>query len=90
MKSKKATPATKEVPSSHVPLFDKTNLLWMAGGVVLMVVGFLLMSGGRSEDPNVFNPAEVYSPIRITVAPIVILAGLVVLIFYIFRHPKAD
>jgi Na+/H+ antiporter NhaC len=90
MKSKKQTAAMpKEVPSSRVPLFDKTNLFWMLGGVVLMILGFLLMAGGKSNDPNVFNPDEVYSTTRIIIAPIVILAGLVVLIFSIFRHPKA-
>jgi hypothetical protein len=69
MKSKKQTAATpKEVPSSRVPLFDKTNLFWMLGGVVLIIK---------------------YSTTRIIIAPIVILAGLVVLIFSIFRHPKA-
>ena len=62
----------------------------MLGGVAIMVLGYILMAGGKSDDPNVFNPDEVYSPIRITVAPIVILAGLVVLIYSIFRHPKAD
>jgi hypothetical protein len=55
-----------------------------------MILGYVLMAGGKSEDPNVFNPGEVYSPMRITVAPILILAGLVVLIYSIFRHPKAD
>jgi hypothetical protein len=89
MKSKKESPA-KDIPSSRVPLFDKTNLMWMLGGVAIMVLGYILMAGGKSDDPNVFNPDEVYSPIRITVAPIVILAGLVVLIYSIFRHPKAD
>lgn len=88
MKSKKETP--KEVPSSRVPLFDKTNLLWMLGGVALMILGFLLMAGGKSDDPKIFNPDEVYSTTRITIAPIVILAGLVFLVFAIFRHPKAD
>ena len=89
MKSKKESPA-KDIPSSRVPLFDKTNLMWMLGGVAIMVLGYILMAGGKSDDPNVFNPDEVYSPMRITVAPILILAGLVVLIYSIFRHPKAD
>ena len=89
MKSKKTTPA-KEVSSSRAPLFDRTNLAWMLGGVAIMVLGYILMAGGKSDDPNVFNPDEVYSPMRITVAPILILAGLVVLIYSIFRHPKAD
>lgn len=89
MKSKKAAPP-KDVSSSRVPLFDRINLLWMLGGVAIMILGYILMAGGKSDDPNVFNPDEVYSPIRITVAPILILAGLVVLIYSIFRHPKAD
>jgi hypothetical protein len=89
MKSKKESPA-KDVPSSRVPLFDKTNLMWMLGGVADMILGYILMAGGKSDDPNVFNPNEVYSSMRITVAPILILAGLVVLIYSIFRHPKAD
>lgn len=89
MKSKRETTTAKELPSSRVPLFDKTNLFWMLGGAALMAIGFLLMAGGRSEDPNVFNAHEVYSTTRITIAPILILAGLVVLIYSIFRHPKA-
>jgi len=60
----------------------------MLGGVGLMILGFILMAGGRSEDPNVFNADEVYSTTRITIAPIVILLGLVALIFSIFRQPK--
>jgi hypothetical protein len=47
------------------------------------------MSGGKSNtDPAVFNKEAVYSPIRITVAPILILAGLVIEIFAIFKKPK--
>jgi hypothetical protein len=48
------------------------------------------MAGGRSEDPNVFNPNEVYGFRRITIAPIVILAGLVIEIYAIFRQPKTN
>jgi uncharacterized membrane protein len=70
-------------------LFDRENLLWMLGAAALIILGFILMAGGRSEDPNVFDPNEVYSTMRITIAPIIILAGLVVLIIAIFRNPKA-
>lgn len=69
-------------------LFGKANYMWMLGGAAVMILGFLLMAGGRSEDPNVFNPDEVYSTTRITIAPILILAGLVIEIFAIFRNPK--
>jgi Na+/H+ antiporter NhaC len=90
MKSQRttATPVKDTTPSRFVPLFDKQNLLWMLGGIAIMIIGFALMAGGRSADPNVFDPNEVYSTRRITVAPIVILIGLVVLVVAIFRHPK--
>lgn len=57
-------------------------------GVAVLIVGFLLMAGGGSEDPNVFDPSEVYSTRRITIAPIVILLGLMIQIYAIFRQPK--
>jgi len=47
-----------------------------------------LMAGGKSNDPNVFDPKKVYSSTRITIAPILILAGLVIEIFAIFKKPK--
>ncbi|MBS1654667.1 MAG: DUF3098 domain-containing protein [Bacteroidetes bacterium] len=69
-------------------MFGKENYLWMLGGIVIMAIGLFLMAGGKSNDPNVFNKDEVYSFTRITVAPILILGGLVVEIFAIFRKPK--
>lgn len=67
-------------------LFAKKNYWWMLGGLVLIAVGMFLMSGGQSNtDPSVFNKAAVYSPMRITVAPILILAGLVVEVIAIFK-----
>lgn len=84
---RKTTPtATKKAPA--VALFEKENFMWMLIGVAVLILGFVLMAGGRSDDPNVFNPAEVYSTRRITIAPIVILLGLVIEIFAIFRQPK--
>lgn len=75
--------------NGRVSFFDKSNYTWMLIGAAVMIVGFLLMAGGRSEDPNVFKPEEVYSTTRITIAPILILAGLVIEIYAIFRNPKA-
>ena len=71
-------------------LFEKDNLKWMLIGGVVMAIGFLLMAGGRSEDPNVFNPDEVYGFRRITIAPVIILAGLAIEIYAIFRSPKTS
>jgi len=86
MAEKKAT-ASKDTKS--YPIFEKQNYLWMLGGIVIMAIGLILMAGGKSNDPNQFHPDEVYSTARITIAPILILGGLVLEIFAIFRKPKA-
>ncbi|RYY61395.1 MAG: DUF3098 domain-containing protein [Chitinophagaceae bacterium] len=70
-------------------IFSKSNYTWMLIGVVVIAIGMFVMAGGKSEDPNVFNKGEVYSFSRITVAPILILAGLVIEIYAIFKKPKA-
>ena len=54
-------------------------------GAALIVLGMFLMSGGKSADPNVFNESEVYSFRRITLAPIVIIAGFIIEIYAIFK-----
>ncbi len=85
-----STTSTTNSPTKGVrggSLFEKENMIWMLAGAIVMIIGFFLMSGGRSEDPNVFNPDEVYSTTRITIAPILILIGLVIEIFAIFRNP---
>lgn len=69
-------------------LFTKDNYTWMIIGGVLVALGMVLMTGGKNQDPNVFNNDEVYGTIRITVAPILIVAGLLVEIYAIFRKPK--
>ena len=89
MKSTKANTATeKGQPARYISFFDKENIRWMIAGLVVMAIGFLLMAGGRNDDPNVFDESKVYSPLRITVAPILILAGLVIEIIALFRKPK--
>jgi hypothetical protein len=70
-------------------IFTKDNYRWMLIGVVLMAIGMFLMAGGKSNtDPTVFDKEAVYSPMRITIAPLLILAGLVIEIFAIFKKPK--
>lgn len=76
----------KEEPSSN--LFGKENYIWLLAGIASIALGLLLMSGGRSSDPNVFDPKEVYSTTRITIAPILILLGLGLGVFAIFKQPK--
>ncbi|NCX96646.1 MAG: DUF3098 domain-containing protein [Chitinophagia bacterium] len=60
----------------------------MFAGVALIIIGFFLMSGGKSNDPHGFNYDEIYSFRRITLAPIVLLTGFAVQIFAIMRIPK--
>jgi len=60
-------------------LFGKRSYRIMSVGAALIVVGFVLMTGGGSDDPNVFNP-EIYSPLRIRVAPTLVLVGFAVLV----------
>ena len=78
------------VSRNYKPLFGKENYRWMLIGLVLILLGLLLMIGGKSKDPNVFDPSQVYSFRRITLAPILILAGLVLEIVGIFKKPKAQ
>ena len=70
-------------------IFSKDNYIWMGIGALVITIGMFLMSGGGSSDPSVFNKDEVYSTTRITIAPILILAGLVIEIYAIFKKPKA-
>ena len=71
------------------PLFTKENFTWMLIGGIIIAVGFFLLSGGRSNDPKVFDTNKVYSTTRITIAPILIILGLVVEIYAIFKKQKA-
>lgn len=70
-------------------LFGKENYKWLAISVAVMALGFILMAGGKSSDVNQFKAEDVYSPMRITVAPILILAGLGLGIVAIFKKSKA-
>tara|TARA_A100001015_G_scaffold104056_1_gene115476 strand:+ start:831 stop:1079 length:249 start_codon:yes stop_codon:yes gene_type:complete len=68
-------------------LFGKRAYRIMGIGIALIVLGFVLMTGGGSDDPNVFNP-EMYSPMRIRVAPTLVLAGFAVLVVAILATKK--
>src|ERR1700679_1556899 len=82
-------PAKQDLPQKEVTfLFDKQNYMWMAGGIALIFIGFLLMSGGRSANPHEFHYEEIYSFRRITLAPIVIMIGYITAIYAIMKKPK--
>ncbi|MEY3500475.1 MAG: hypothetical protein RL308_2144 [Bacteroidota bacterium] len=73
----------------HKPefLFDKINYKILLIGIVVIAVGFILMSGGGSDDPKVFNEA-VFNFRRIRLAPTVVLIGFGITIYSIFKSPK--
>ena len=65
----------------------KENLKLLVIGLVIIIIGFILMTGGKAEDPSVFNP-EIFSFRRITLAPMVVLFGFLFEIYAIMKKPK--
>lgn len=67
-------------------LFTKVNhkLMLIAGAVIAL--GFILMAGGKSPDPTQFNVNEVYSTMRITIAPLLVLIGLGLMVYAIMKN----
>ncbi len=80
-RARKSAVAAKSV---EMP-FGKKNYTWVLGGIALIAIGMLLMMGGFNEDPNVWDESKIYGFQRTVLAPIVILAGLIVEIFAIFK-----
>lgn len=69
--------------------FQRQNYLLLIAGLVVVILGFIVMSGGGSEDPNEFSE-EIFSFRRITLAPIMVLGGYGLVMYAIMKKPKAD
>lgn len=67
-------------------IFQKKNYIFLFIGIAFIALGFILMSGGGSDDPNVFNP-EIYNFRRIRLAPLLVLIGLGIQIYAILLDP---
>jgi hypothetical protein len=80
---------TDKKTAAFAPLFTKENYLWMAIGAVIIAIGMFLMSGGKNQDPHTFDTNVVYAFKRVTVAPILIVLGLLVEVYAIFKKSKA-
>jgi hypothetical protein len=78
----------KEAKESEKFIFEKENYKFMIIGLAVIAVGFILMAGGGSDDPNVFNP-EIFSWRRIRLAPTVILIGFAIEVYAILIKPKS-
>ncbi|MGM9705035.1 MAG: DUF3098 domain-containing protein [Prevotella sp.] len=68
--------------------FDKTNFILLAVGMLIVIIGFILMSGSGSDE-TMFNN-EIFSARRIKVAPVVCVLGFASIIYAIIRKPKTD
>jgi len=79
--------AKQKEPSKLKFPFQKKNYQLLLIGVGIVLLGYALMTGGGSEDPNVFDPS-IFSFRRITLAPIVVLAGYAFIGFAIMHKPK--
>ena len=78
------------VSKASNPLFGRENYMWMLIGLAVLALGFFLMAGGKSSDPKVFNDSDVYSTTRITIAPMLIIAGFIIEIFAIMKKSKSN
>ncbi|HSD06583.1 DUF3098 domain-containing protein [Flavobacterium sp.] len=71
----------------HEFLFEKINYKILLIGIGVIAFGFILMSGGGSDDPNVFNE-EIFNFRRIRLAPTTVLIGFGITIYAILKNPK--
>jgi len=74
--------------SDHKPdfLFEKVNYKVLLAGIGVILLGFILMSGGGSDNPNIWND-DIFSFRRIRLAPTVVLIGFGITIYSIFKNP---
>lgn len=68
-------------------LFDRSKYILLIAGLVITALGFILMSGGGSDDPNVFS-YDLFSDRRITLAPFMVLLGYGIQIYSILKSKK--
>jgi hypothetical protein len=77
-----------ETPAREGFALAKENYLYLIIGFAIIILGFILMMGGKSDDPNVFNAHELFSFRRITLAPVVVVAGFAFEIWAIMKKPR--
>ena len=69
--------------------FNPENYKLLLIGLGINIIGFILMIGGATNDPNEFHEDEIFSNVRITIAPMFIIAGYLVIMYSIMRKTKA-
>lgn len=68
--------------------FNAQNYRLLLIGLVVNIIGFILMMGGAAEDLNEFNANEIFGTVRITIAPMFIVAGYIIIMYAIMKKPK--
>ncbi|MCL2436231.1 MAG: DUF3098 domain-containing protein [Lentimicrobiaceae bacterium] len=87
MSKQKQIENTGEISPSKQPLLRKANYILIGVGILFLVLGYILLSGGGSDDPEIFNP-EIYNKRRLIVAPVLMLIGLIIPIVALMYRPK--
>lgn len=70
--------------------FRPENYKLLLIGLAINLIGFFLMIGGAAEHPNEFKADELFSPVRITLSPMLIILGYIIIIYAIMRKPKKN
>lgn len=83
--SKNKSGSTRNTATAEPLIFGKTNYIYMGVGAILITLGLFMMSGGSMPDPNTWDTDIIYGTRRTVIAPILILAGLIVEIVAIFK-----
>lgn len=89
MTMKKSENKTLNQEKNGILVFDKMNYKLLLIGLGLILVGFALMIGGNSDNPDIFSE-DIFSFRRLTLAPVLVMAGFAVEIFAILKKPKAE
>jgi hypothetical protein len=84
---KKQNENNGDLSPNKQPLFRKINYILIGAGILFLVLGYILISGGGSDDPEVFNPA-IFDVQRLVIAPILLLVGLILEIVAIMYRAK--
>jgi hypothetical protein len=77
-----------EAPKDKGFALPRENYIYLLAGFIIIIIGFLLMIGGKSDDPHIFNGDKLFSFRRITLAPVVVIAGFAFEVWAIMKKPK--
>jgi len=87
---KNIEPLKADIPADRSAFaFDKNNYKWLLICLAFLLVGFLLMIGGGSDDPDVFNYG-MFDFQRLTLSPILLFIGYIIGIYAIMKKPKSQ